>query len=144
MTYDEDLSHGVNIADMIAFYRYLRNASVPLDFARIVANQLKVSVRSISRFDQIASLLDPGCYIVHAAQDDIEHCFVLFANGPFGQHEVIDGYDDSDDPSCGHEPLTHLEWIDKVISVRRFELSSVPFKRRKSKTEKKRQKKARV
>ncbi|KAG3083417.1 hypothetical protein PI125_g19755 [Phytophthora idaei] len=66
--------------------------------------------------------LPPGYYIVHAAEDIIEHCFTLIIRGPSDPVMIYDGYHERDDPPVILEQLTILGWPTNMYALYRVVL----------------------
>ncbi|KAG2785407.1 hypothetical protein PC116_g21847 [Phytophthora cactorum] len=66
--------------------------------------------------------LPPGYYIVHAAEDIIEHCFTLIIRDPSDPVMFYDGYHERDDPPVILEQLTILGWPTNMYALCRVVL----------------------
>ncbi|OWY94600.1 hypothetical protein PHMEG_00035621 [Phytophthora megakarya] len=66
--YGKDLSNAAISTDITAFFEFLRRDRVGLDFLKFPSFRPRY--------------LDPGAYLVHAAQDLVEHCFTLVVSPP--------------------------------------------------------------
>jgi hypothetical protein len=125
-----DMTHGAKKADQVAFYRFARDSGVLYNFNTVTPNRIAVSVTTPHCFKKVADTLDPGWYVVHAAQHNTEHCFALRAD-VFRMHQVVDAFDETKTPPCHLEPLGNLQWINKVFAIRRVDPTLTPYKRRK-------------
>ncbi|OWZ00597.1 hypothetical protein PHMEG_00028174, partial [Phytophthora megakarya] len=84
--YRKDLSNGVTRTDIAAFFEFLRRDRVGLDFLKLETNQYNETISNIHLFGRFAQrYLGPGHYLVHAAQDLVEHCFTLVVSPPKGK-----------------------------------------------------------
>ncbi|ETP53448.1 hypothetical protein F442_01646 [Phytophthora nicotianae P10297] len=148
--YAKDLSNGVVRAVIAAFFEFLRRQQVCLDYDVLLPNQLDVTITDGKILGRFAQSLQSGHYLVHAAHDLVEHCFTLVVNARepgklLKKLEVLDGYGSDYNPPCYREVLLTLEWLSKVISIYRLVHKPYPAKkRRKTKTEKKREARSRM
>ncbi|KAG1698147.1 hypothetical protein DVH05_015137 [Phytophthora capsici] len=144
--YKKDLTNGVVRCDIAEFFEFLQRNRIGLDYSLLRTNAIDQSLTSIQILGHYAQRsLSPGRYLVHAAHDLVEHCFALVVTkrGRRKTLEVIDGFDAAYDPPCYREPLAILDWLTKVVGVYRVELKQFEAKKRKSKTARKRAKRAR-
>ncbi|OWZ04074.1 hypothetical protein PHMEG_00024090 [Phytophthora megakarya] len=116
---------GVVPEDIDKFFNFVRAERVPLDYVELFKVSSHMALSSTAVLDREARNLPPGHYIVHAAQDLVEHCFTLVVtrNGSTDPIMVYDGFLKKQNPPCWLEPLEMLEWITKIYSMCRVALA---------------------
>ncbi|KAG6616652.1 uncharacterized protein IUM83_13056 [Phytophthora cinnamomi] len=129
---------GVLTRDIDAFFNYVRGERVPLDYVSLFKVFQKSSMTTPAELERKALELPSGCYIVHAAQHFVEHCFTLVVTKTDSKQSamIYDAYDDSADPPCKLEPVRKLGWLNRVYAIYRI-APAVPKVPKKSKMSKK-------
>ncbi|KAG6953153.1 hypothetical protein JG688_00012970, partial [Phytophthora aleatoria] len=110
---------GVLARDIDAFFNFIRAENVPLDYVELFQ---VYQDKSMLLMEKAVRGLPPGYYIVHAAEDVIEHCFTLIIRGPSDPIMIYEGFHERDDPPVFPEPLTILGWLTKVYALYRVAL----------------------
>ncbi|OWZ07876.1 hypothetical protein PHMEG_00019671 [Phytophthora megakarya] len=82
-----------------------------------------MTLSSTAVLDREARKLPPRHYIVHAAQDLVEHCVTLVVTGPTDPIMVNDGFKKKQNPPWWLQPLEMLGWFTKIYSIRRVALA---------------------
>ncbi|KAG2806678.1 hypothetical protein PC129_g11436 [Phytophthora cactorum] len=73
---------GVLARDIDAFFNFIRAENVPLDYVELFKVYQDKLMLSTVLMEKAVRGLPPGYYIVHAAEDVIQHCFTLIIRGP--------------------------------------------------------------
>jgi hypothetical protein len=146
----KEIDAGVNKEEATDFFLMLQKERVRLDNSTLVVQRLSGSSHKIDGLVKQAQRFEAGWYLVAAECDqELQHCFAMLV--PDGEKnastiKIIDGFDANADPPCVQEALSHLEWLDHVIFIRRVKfLDNFPFAgKRKTKTERAREKRAKL
>jgi hypothetical protein len=146
----KEIDAGVNKEEATDFFLMLQNERVRLEYSTLVVQRLSGSSHKIDGLVKQAQRLEAGWYLVAAECDqELQHCFAMLV--PDGEKnassiKIIDGFDAKADTSCVQEALSHLEWLDYVVFIRRVKfLDNSPFAgKRKTKTECAREKRAKL
>ncbi|RAW27270.1 hypothetical protein PC110_g16334 [Phytophthora cactorum] len=113
---------GVLARDIDAFFNFIRAENVPLDYVELFKVYHDKSMLSEVLMEKAVWGLPPGYYIVHAAEDIIEHCFTLIIRDPSDPVMFYDGYHERDDPPVILEQLTILGWPTNMYALCRVVL----------------------
>ncbi|GMF48680.1 unnamed protein product [Phytophthora fragariaefolia] len=142
-TRPDSIQYGVSRED--EFFKLLQRQSIPLDYDLLLANRNTVSNGNVETLSKFFRFLAPGVYLVSAGEDDIGHCFVVISNGPDRRLLALDDYDVSHDPPMVVIPLSFQRWVKHVKWICRVQLQPgyVCRGKRKSKTQKRREKRLR-
>ncbi|KAG1693515.1 hypothetical protein DVH05_023280 [Phytophthora capsici] len=79
--------NGVLTREIDAFFNFIRAEGVPLDYLRLFKKVQKFSMTTVAELERKACKFPDGCYIVHAAQHYVEHCFALVVNHDSAKQE---------------------------------------------------------
>ncbi|KAG2799265.1 hypothetical protein PC113_g20939 [Phytophthora cactorum] len=96
---------GVLARDIDAFFIFIRAENVLLDYVELFKVYQDKSMLSAVLMEKAVRGSPPGYYIVHAAEDVIEHCFTLIIRGPSDPVMIYDGYHERNDTPVILEPL---------------------------------------
>ncbi|OWZ16376.1 LOW QUALITY PROTEIN: hypothetical protein PHMEG_0009846 [Phytophthora megakarya] len=122
-----DFTEGVGGTDVDAFLNFLRAKRVSL--VTLFKNLQKKLLSSTAVLERRARTLDPGHYIVYAAEHSIEHYLTLVVTDPV---MIYDDYNVDKDPPCLLEPLQKLDWLTHSYEIRLVALPR-PTRSKKSK-----------
>jgi len=122
-----DLTGGARKQDQVDFYRFARNHGVRFDYKQAIPNKINQSVSCLPVFKKFVEKLAPGWFVVHAGDDEDEHCFALHVDSS-GVLTIVDKFDEAQDPPGKIEPVDNLQWIDKIYSIRSIVPTSTPYK----------------
>ncbi|ETL94005.1 hypothetical protein L917_07959 [Phytophthora nicotianae] len=127
-----------------AFFNFIRAEGVPLDYLQLFKKVQKFSMTTVAELERKALQFPDGCYIVHAGQHYVEHCFALVVNHDPAKQEfpviTFDDYNESAAPPCSLEPVCKLDWLKRVYAVYRI-AAEVPMTPKKSMSKKQRSRK---
>ncbi|KAI9986498.1 hypothetical protein PInf_025441 [Phytophthora infestans] len=101
---------GVSRAEAKKFFRCLQRSDFPLDYDLLFQSPLDASYMNVERFQAFIQTLREGVYLTSTDDGLVGHCVVALAKGPDTAVSVLDGVESPVTP----EPLTNLEYIDKV------------------------------
>ncbi|ETP28349.1 hypothetical protein F442_22358 [Phytophthora nicotianae P10297] len=101
---------GVSRAEATKFFRVLQRNAFPLDYDLLFQIPLDASYTDVERFQSFVQSLREGVYLTSAGDGLVGHCVVVLAKGPDAAVSVLDGVE----PPVNPEPLTNLEYLDKV------------------------------
>ncbi|RLN20734.1 hypothetical protein BBJ28_00001030 [Nothophytophthora sp. Chile5] len=128
----KDFTEGVKRGEQVEFYRFVCSQGLKLDFIPATKNVLTTAITSVGKLVDFVAAVEPGVFVVHAGQDLDEHCFALVV-GDDGRGQVAEDFNEAKSPPCVLEPLSNLEWIEQVYSIRRIRATSNSFKGRRMK-----------
>lgn len=107
---------GVTKAMIHYFVVVMIKSRVPLSCSRFRVNLLTLSINNVGQLMVLP--LDVGVYVVGAeCSVKLQHCFGLYIM-PDATRQVHDDLDVDAASLYSTEPLEHLQWIRRVISVR--------------------------
>ncbi|KAG2993105.1 hypothetical protein PC121_g14311 [Phytophthora cactorum] len=135
------LKYDTSREDAIQLFKKLQRESVPLECDVIQRNMFDGSYAIVTNLKDFIRALDPGTYLASAGQDDIDHCFTVVVEEPDKKFNVLDNFDDKEDPPVVPEPLFNFNWLSRTKWLSRVALRPGYFCRhdnRKSRAEKKR------
>ncbi|ETN04232.1 hypothetical protein PPTG_14935 [Phytophthora nicotianae INRA-310] len=101
---------GVSRAEATEFFRVLQRNNFPLDYDLLFQSPLDASYTNVERFQSFVQTLREGVYLTSIGDGLVGHCVVVLAKGPDTAVSVLDGVE----PPVTPEPLTNLEYLDKV------------------------------
>ncbi|ETO66223.1 hypothetical protein F444_16536 [Phytophthora nicotianae P1976] len=101
---------GVSRAEATEFFRVLQRNDFPLDYYLLFQSPLDASYTNVERFQSFVQTLREGVYLTSIGDGLVGHCVVVLAKGPDTAVSVLDGVE----PPVTPEPLTNLEYLDKV------------------------------
>ncbi|ETN16578.1 hypothetical protein PPTG_05758 [Phytophthora nicotianae INRA-310] len=101
---------GVSRAEATEFFRILQRNDFPLDYDLLFQSPLDASYTDVERFQSFVQTLREGVYLTSVGDGLVGHCVVVLAKGPDAAVSVLDGVE----PPVTPEPLTNLEYLDKV------------------------------
>ncbi|GMF67861.1 unnamed protein product [Phytophthora fragariaefolia] len=144
-TRSASIRYGVSREDVTEFFKSPQRQSVPLNYGLLLTNVNTQSNGDVQTLSEFFRSLVPGVYLVSAGEDDVGHCFVVISNGPGRRLLALDDYDVSRDPPMVVIPLGFQQWVKHMKRICRIELQPdyVCRGKRKSKTQKKREKRLR-
>ncbi|KAK1931438.1 hypothetical protein P3T76_013194 [Phytophthora citrophthora] len=105
-----DTVDGVSRAEATEFFRVLQRSDFPLGYDLLFQSPLDASYTNVEKFQTFAQTLRGGVYLTSIGEGLVGHCAVVLAKGPDTAVSVLDGVE----PPVTPEPLTTLEYLDKV------------------------------
>ncbi|EGZ06023.1 hypothetical protein PHYSODRAFT_342203 [Phytophthora sojae] len=121
--------YGVSRDDVTEFFKVLQRKSVSLNYDVLLRNALPESSANITTLQGVCRKQAPGVYVVSAGRNDVGHCFVVVNHGPEKQLLALDNFNARKNPPVDVLPLMELQPGYKCRHGKR-----------KSKTQKKREK----
>ncbi|EGZ09663.1 hypothetical protein PHYSODRAFT_338429 [Phytophthora sojae] len=132
-TRPEAIQYGVSRDDVTEFFKVLQRKSVPLNYDVLHRNALPESSANITTLQGVCRKQAPGVYVVSAGRHDVGHCFVVVSRGPEKQLLALDNFNARKNPPW----IQHVKWMAQVELQPGYKCR---HGKRKSKTQKKREK----
>ncbi|KAK1936725.1 hypothetical protein P3T76_010160 [Phytophthora citrophthora] len=105
-----DTVDGVSLAEATEFFCVLQRSVFLLDYDLLFQSPLDGSYTNVELFQTFVQTLREGVYLTSIGDGLVGHCVVVLAKGPDTAVSVLDGVE----PPVTPEPLTNLEYLDKV------------------------------
>ncbi|GMF21578.1 unnamed protein product [Phytophthora fragariaefolia] len=118
MWYDFEAQHPqveyvVKRSDVTKFFRLLQQRGVPLDYSRLMKNEISGSLGNVAHLEEFVRNLPEGMYLASVGDYTVGH-FVIIASGLNMAPRVLDGYEDGETPPYNIDLLSNYLWIDQV------------------------------
>ncbi|ETO78707.1 hypothetical protein F444_06431 [Phytophthora nicotianae P1976] len=108
--FERDHPGTVDGVEATEFFRVLQHSDFPLDYDLLFQSRLDASYTNVERFQTFVQTLREGVYLTSIRDGLVGHYVVVLAKGPDTAVSVLDGVE----PPVTPEPLTILEYLDKV------------------------------